>query len=144
MRNKRLLGQILVIGALAAASFSWAQAPVPATSPSGIQYVSGGVGLDEREAMQAQKDLYSVSLATALKRSGEYLSGVQIRILDARSRAVLVDHTMDGPWFFAALEPGQYEVEATYERAGAARQVRRNIIKVTSGASRRLVFHFDG
>jgi hypothetical protein len=48
----------------------------------GIPYVSGGVGVDEREAFVAMGKDYSLKLMFAIK-SGEYLSDVKVEISDS-------------------------------------------------------------
>ncbi len=48
----------------------------------------------------------------ATQGSGEYLSAVQVTILDANQSPVLSAESK-GPWFYAQLPPGDYSVEVT-------------------------------
>jgi hypothetical protein len=77
----------------------------------GIPYVSGGVGVDEREAFAAMGRDYSLKLMFAIK-GGEYLSDVKVEISDSIGKKVL-DAVADGPWFFTNLPPGKYKVNVT-------------------------------
>jgi hypothetical protein len=72
-----------------------------------VTFVSGGVGGDEQEAMQAMRADYNLSLLFSMKGSGDYLSDVKVNIADS-SHNTLVDAVSDGPMFFAKLKPGHY------------------------------------
>ena len=97
----------------AAVSFS-AETPAPplmVKDYEGIPYVSGGIGLDEREALSATASEYNLKIVFALKE-GNYLADASVLIKDAQGRTVL-DAVSDGPWFYARLPAGQYAVTAT-------------------------------
>lgn len=81
-------------------------------SDSGIRYVSGGVGESERSELDALASEFNLHLMFATQNSGEYLSAVQVKILDANNRPLLTALSK-GPWFYAQLPPGHYTVEAT-------------------------------
>jgi hypothetical protein len=74
-----------------------------------ISFISGGVGGDERDAMQAISKNYNLNLLFSLDGSGEYLSDVQVRIKDTAGNSLL-DTVADGPMFFAKLKPGRYDL----------------------------------
>jgi hypothetical protein len=79
---------------------------------NGVPYLSGGIGLDEREyitQMLARDYNFKLELAAA---NGDYISNVDVRITDSSGRVVLQVGT-GGPWLFARLSPGRYRVEAT-------------------------------
>jgi hypothetical protein len=79
----------------------------------GIAVKSGGVGLDERAALEAERDRYNVRLAFA-QTSGVYVSDVNVKI--TRPDGALVYEGRDeGPWFFAQLEPGTYRLIVDYD-----------------------------
>ncbi|MGA1286943.1 MAG: hypothetical protein ACO3ZK_05510 [Rubrivivax sp.] len=113
------------------------------TSSSGVAYLSGGAGADEREAMQAQRGRYSLWLTTAA-RSGAFLADVEVRVTPRPAGAPVLEHRMTGPWLYAALPAGLDIVGAT--AAAAARRpappVRANVT-IASGPARQLVLHFD-
>lgn len=85
--------------------------PLEGKTSNGIPYLSGGVGLDERETLRAPGIEDNLKLTFALKR-GNYLSDVNVRITDAAGHKVLAVISQ-GPWFFTRLPAGQYTVTAT-------------------------------
>ena len=74
-----------------------------------VTFVSGGVGADEQNAMQAIRADYNLSLLFSVQGTGEYMSDVKVRITDASGHAFL-DTVSDGPKLFAKLKPGRYIV----------------------------------
>lgn len=114
------------------------------TTPSGITYVSGGVGDAELVSLNEEKKQYSFWLTTAAKGSGSYLAAVQVRVLDARSRQSVLEHTMEGPWLFAALPKGRYVVEATLPADGIrAAQTQRKTTTIDPGDRHQMILYFD-
>ena len=107
------IGLILFVLGNAAVSFS-AETPAPplmVKDYEGIPYVSGGIGMDEREAMSAIASEYNLKIVFALKE-GNYLADASVLIKNEQGRTVL-DAVSDGPWFYARLPAGQYAVTAT-------------------------------
>ncbi|MCG6535620.1 MAG: carboxypeptidase-like regulatory domain-containing protein [Syntrophales bacterium LBB04] len=94
--------------------------PIEQKEYQGIAYFSGGIGVDEREAMTVMGRDYSLKLMCALK-SRAYLSDLKVTVSDGAGKVVL-DAASEGPWFFAKLPPGQYTVVVTI--AGNAKQSR--------------------
>ncbi len=99
--------------------------PVEQRQYQGIPYVSGGIGLDEREKLAAISKNYSLKLVFAIK-SREYLADVKVEISDSSGKNVL-DAVADGPWFFTNLPPGKYTVTVTLK--GKEKQNAVNIVK---------------
>jgi len=87
----------------------------------GISYISGGVGIDERAAMERMARGYNLKLVFA-EPSRPYLANVSVEIRDASGKR-LVETTDNGPWFFAKLPDGNYRVVATFEGKKEAREV---------------------
>ena len=113
MRKIGLIVLSLFVLSNTAVSFS-AETPAPplmVKEYEGIPYVSGGIGMDEREAMSAIASEYNLKIVFALKE-GNYLAGASVLIKDAQGKTVL-DTVSDGPWFYAKLPAGQYAVTAT-------------------------------
>ncbi len=113
MRKIGLIVLSLFVLSNAAVSFS-AETPAPplmVKDYEGIPYVSGGIGMDEREAMSAIASEYNLKIVFALKE-GNYLADASVLIKDAQGKTVL-DAVSDGPWFYAKLPAGQYAVTAT-------------------------------
>jgi hypothetical protein len=75
-----------------------------------ITFVSGGVGLDEVDAMRALKPNYNLHLLFAVK-SGEYLNDIEVAIFDKKGNVYLQTRSL-GPFMFVNLKPGSYYVKA--------------------------------
>ncbi len=94
-----------------------------------VTFVSGGVGGDERNEMQALRAGYNLNLLFSIRGTGEYLSDVKVVIADAGGNVVL-DALSDGPMLFAKLKPGRYVVSA--DRDGQVIQKRATVGKQRS------------
>jgi hypothetical protein len=75
-----------------------------------ITFVSGGVGLDEIDAMKALKPNYNLHLLFAIN-SGEYLSDIEVGIFDKKGNIYLQTLSL-GPFMLVNLKPGSYYVKA--------------------------------
>lgn len=85
-----------------------------------VPYLTGGVGLDEREAMEAKAAEEGMNLKVELtQRGGAFVSDVPIRITGADG-SVRLEITTEGPWLFARLPAGEYRVRA--ELRGAVQE----------------------
>lgn len=99
-------------------------------------YVSGGIGQDEANVLQAERAGYSLWVTTAAKGSGAYLSDVQLTIVDARQRVVF-DRALDGPWLMVDLAAGRYTV-----RAASGGEQHEAVTTVHAGDHHAMVFYF--
>ncbi|MBI3145388.1 MAG: carboxypeptidase regulatory-like domain-containing protein [Pseudogulbenkiania sp.] len=88
-----------------------------------VAFLSGGIGAEEAEAMKAVRQDYNLQLLFAGKGSGEYLAHVAVVVRNARGDAVL-DTVADGPYLYARLPSGQYQVSASYNDQSQTRKVR--------------------
>jgi len=100
-----------------------------------VPYVSGGIGEESRAELQAEADRYDLHVIFAL-RSGEYVSGAEVVLRDASGTSVLTT-SADGPWLYANIAPGNYEMTATL---GA--QTLAKTFSVPIRGSREVVFRF--
>jgi len=82
----------------------------PEKTYGNVNYVSGGVGLDESTAFKAAAKDYSLALLFA-QGQGEYLANVSVTIKDKAGNTVL-DTVSDGPMLLATLPPGNYRISA--------------------------------
>jgi hypothetical protein len=89
---------------------------------NGVTYISGGVGTDAVQALREVKGRYNLHLLFAVQGSGEYLSNVRVRLADQSGNTVL-DTVADGPYFFAKVRPGKYQVVADSEGRTMTRAV---------------------
>ena len=74
-----------------------------------VTFVTGGVGVDERNELDASRANYNLSLLFSVQSTGDYLSDVKIRITDLKGN-VFLETISDGPKLFAKLPPGRYIV----------------------------------
>ena len=98
--------------------------PAP-TSATTVPHISGGVGYDERDRLEAVKSQYNLRLLFAISGAGSYLSGVKVRIQDAKG-ATTLEAVSNGPWFFAQLPPGAYTL--TLDNQGQVQQRSVNVL----------------
>lgn len=80
-------------------------------TPSGVAWMSGGAGQDERLAMQAQASQYNLAMTFANRKSGAFRADVAVQVRDARGDVVLAAQGA-GPLLYAKLAPGTYRVTA--------------------------------
>ena len=104
---------------------------------SGIPYISGGIGEDERTALNAAAADYNLKLVFADKGGGHLLSDIKVSITGAKGASVL-EAVSDGPWFFAKLPPGAYKVSAT-----AGDQNQTHSVSVGKKRQSRVAFSFQ-
>jgi len=108
-------------GSLAAVSGVSASDDAVVQTAGSVTYVSGGVGTESIDRLNALAADFNLKLVFALS-SGEYVSGVRVAIADAKGTTVL-EATSDGPWFLARLPNGNYQVVATHADKALKRPV---------------------
>lgn len=104
---------------------------------SGVKYVSGGIGQDEILYMLSAFNNYSFKL-TNFRDQGKraYLSRVKVQISDGQGKQVLAD-TTKGPFLFADLPAGDYQVEANYMGQSQSKKV-----SISAGAQNSIQFNW--
>ena len=110
---------------LAHTAMLWGVVPAQAleTRQAGaIEYVSGGVGEEERAKLNEVRGRYNFHLTLA-QAGGEYLNGVQVRLTPAKQGDKVIEARAEGPQFFARLPPGEYLLTATYEGKAQSQKV---------------------
>ena len=131
--------------ALAAAALLLAVSQTPAFAAAaqpqqkqqnGVSYISGGVGLDEQNAMNALRADYNLRLTFATRQTGAYRSDVQLDIADAKGNSVL-SAASTGPMVFAKLPPGVYRISASAEGKTFKRSVR------LGNAPKQMILHWE-
>lgn len=147
--NKRLGGvaaAALLTMAAAAPAFVFAQdnasALPAATTVGNASFISGGIGLDESEAMKAAASNYALELVFSAKSDGKtpgasaaYTADVKVKITDRAGKTV-IDTVSQGPYLLANLPDGVYQVEASAD--GGTVKIQK--VTVKKGAHQRLVF----
>jgi hypothetical protein len=102
----------------------------------GVRLASGGVGLEERNYMEGMAERYNVKLIFALE-AGNYLSDIPVTI---RGETLVISTETAGPWLYAELPPGRYEIEARYDG-----QQQRETIEVGEGEPlQTMLFAWEG
>lgn len=91
--------------------------PIQVQTQGEVTFISGGVGVDEQNAMQAVRGEYNLSLLFSVAGTGEYLSDVRVHITDLGGNTYL-ETVSDGPKLFAKLKPGRYKI--TVDQDGRA------------------------
>ena len=139
MKLKNLAHWILVLGVSGPLLAGAADPSEPVLQPvteEGITYVSGGNGLEERQALDEVSGDYNLKLVFAEKGSGSYLADIKLSIMNMKGQKVL-EAVSDGPWFFAKLAPGRYKITAE-----AAGQTQAQQVKVGGGRLAQRYFYW--
>jgi hypothetical protein len=80
---------------------------------NGVKYLTGGVGSDERVAIQkTAQGNYNLQFVFA-EATGPYLARIRVKIQDTHGKT-LIDIPSSGPWFFANLPNGQYKITVSH------------------------------
>jgi hypothetical protein len=108
----------------------------------GIRYVSGGIGVSERTDLQTLSSQFNLHLMFATQGSGQYLSAVQVAILDANQSPVLSAES-DGPWFYVQLLPGDYSVEVTPTGHRGEDQTQRKTVHLNGASKSKMDFYWE-
>ena len=98
-----------------------ANGDVIAQTAGGVSYVSGGIGTESIERLNALAGDFNLKLVFALK-SGNYVSDVNVTIADAAGKTLL-DTTSEGPWFLTRLPVGNYQIVATFAGKAEKRSI---------------------
>ncbi|SDW21607.1 carboxypeptidase-like regulatory domain-containing protein [Thiocapsa roseopersicina] len=106
-----------------------------------IRYVSGGIGESERAELDALSSQFNLRLLFATEGSGEYLSSVQVNILDAQGGPILTAESK-GPWFLAQLPAGDYSVDVTPTGLRGQDETQRKTFSLDGSGQSRLDFYW--
>jgi hypothetical protein len=120
--------------------------PVRGYALEGHAFVAGGITIEDRKELHAEKARYSLWVATVAKPSGAYLSDVNLRIVERGGRGTLMfERVIEGPWLMVALPPGRYDVSGIYRaEPGGAEQVLSQSVNIAQrGQLRQVVLRFE-
>ncbi|MEJ2767127.1 carboxypeptidase-like regulatory domain-containing protein [Mycetohabitans sp. B46] len=128
MKNRHRMGlAMLAAGLLGVTSFATRAGAqdnngLPPVSTQGeVSYISGGVGLDESQALRREAPHWPLALRFTGSRN-EYLADVQVTITRASGQSVL-DTISQGPYMLIKLAPGRYTVRAQYKDAAQTKSI---------------------
>lgn len=113
--SKALLAGALSALALSAGAAAQAVPALPVVHKSGsVEYLSGGVGRDEAQAIEAAATHWPLTLEFAIKdgHRADFAADVKVTVRDAKGHAAL-EATAAGPFLLAKLPAGRYSVDAT-------------------------------
>lgn len=93
------------------------------SSESGAKYITGGVGDQQQAAMERRFSDYSFKLVNVRNQGqGAYVSKVDVSIQNKAGKTV-VKAVTEGPWLFADLEAGTYNLTAKFNGATQERKI---------------------
>ena len=118
MRGNRRIVWVL---ALVAAFVPGLAATGQAGTPEGVSYVSGGVGVDSQEQLDARAGEFNLKLVFTLTE-GNYVADVNVVVSDAKGQKI-IESLSEGPYFMARLPAGRYSVTATYDGKAQSRKL---------------------
>ncbi|CDG85268.1 carboxypeptidase-like regulatory domain-containing protein [Janthinobacterium agaricidamnosum] len=118
------------------AALAQSDSALPAIHKSGaVEYLSGGIGLDESTAIKSASKSWPLTLEFSVQSAqrAQFASDVKVEVHDAKGVLVL-QATAGGPYLLARLAPGSYRLQATLAGKSLQRQVR-----IKAGAPARVV-----
>ena len=134
--RRATLGFLLVLGIGFCSPFLAANAQ-EIRKDQGAPYVTGGIGVGERERLSAMANDFSLKARFAMQ-AGNYLADIQVTIEDAQGNKV-IETMADGPWLLVDLDPGSYKVIAT---SAVADETLRKDVQVQPASSTEVLFSF--
>lgn len=102
-----------------------ALASLPKVNTSnGIQYITGGIGSDESEAIIVEAKHWPILFMFSIVENGGrgiWVSNIRVIVSDSKNIPIL-DITCDGPLMLLKLMPGSYSVAANFDGVIQKRQ----------------------
>jgi hypothetical protein len=139
------LRRVFVASLLLGAPLVHADMLPPIQTRGDVQFVSGGIGKDEADAMKDAASQFPLTLEFAASderptqdASAPYVSDAVVAIRDAQGRGVLSARS-DGPLLLVRLPSGSYTVEAEWNGVRKQRSV-----SVVNDRRQHVVFDFAG
>jgi hypothetical protein len=105
----KLRTQAMAVALASALAASALAQPVEHRARNGVNWLSGGVSEDERDAMRDAAPGFNLQVVVAMSGSGEYRADVPVTVENLNGEPVL-NVVTDGPWLFANVPPGRYRV----------------------------------
>ncbi|PTR16177.1 hypothetical protein C8R31_102191 [Nitrosospira sp. Nsp2] len=142
---QKMMLALILAGAVVTPGFAEADEPAagsPAASPSlppvqsqgQTEFMTGGIGLDESEAIKKEGSSWPLMLefAQADTPRPEYISDAKVTIKD-KSGNVMLEANAEGPYMLIRLAPGRYSLYATHESVTLHRE-----LKLVKGQNRKI------
>lgn len=106
------------------------------SSAQEVKYLTGGIGLTEREQMAAAEKDYNLKVEMATT-AGFYVANAHVIIWD-KAGAMILEATSDGPLMLVSLPAGTYNVNIIYQD-----KEQKKTVTLDGKSSRKLVFVWD-
>jgi hypothetical protein len=139
----RIAVAAMLCAPVAGSAVAAAAAVPPEDLRGNVTYVTGGVGVDEAEAMRQAAAHYPLTIELAARPVPRdsyprdvYLANVRVEIRDEQGQS-LISTITDGPILLASLPPGRYIIDAEIRGVSQRRSV-----NVGNGAPQRVLFEF--
>ena len=133
---KQRLVLFTLLSSLSTASFAYISPPVlQAKSFHGTNYLTGGIGLDERHYIDARKSQFNLRIEMA-RIDGSYLGEGFAQVVDHHNR-IMLEAKFDGPILLADLPSGKYKVYTIFQG-----KVKKSHVSVPRNGQKRLVTHW--
>lgn len=103
----------------------FALAQIPETLHSdGVSYITGGVGEGETASILSESKQWPLMLEMSQIENGRgvWIFGAKIKIVNSKKQTIF-DAQADGPYMLINLEPGDYQIQATYQDVEQKRSV---------------------
>jgi len=133
----RRLAVVWSAALLAAAAAPPALALTRGATSQGRAFLAGGVGRDDVQGMEAERDRYSLWIITAARLSGAYLADVELSITNEKGVKVF-ERKLEGPWLMIDLPLGRYEVQARMAQESQSR-----VTTIHPGDHHQMVLYFS-
>ena len=80
-----------------------------------VEYLSGGIGVDEAEAIDniSQQGPLTLEFAVKDRMKADFVADVNVMVSDAKGHTALKAIT-NGPFLLARMRPGRYTVDAAF------------------------------
>lgn len=141
--HRMIAGGVLLAALMLWASLAWAQNLPGMQSRNGVQYLSGGIGKDEADAMKQAEAGFPLTLEFASSTSRQadderapHVSGTNVNIVDERGNDVL-NVRSEGPLLLVDLPSGRYTVDAQWNGVR-----KRKDISLTGDRRQHVMFDF--
>lgn len=104
---------------------------------NGIDYVAGGIGKEQAEAMKVAAQDYDLMLTFATD-GGKYLADIHLQIEDMNGNTLL-STVSKGPLFLANLPVGRYKITASAQETSHTR-----VVDIGGERPTKVVFQWSG
>lgn len=110
----------------------------PTQSANGVDFIMGGIGSDESEAMRAEGKWWPllIEFSEHTADGDVWISDTRVRILNASEQTVF-DQVCDGPFLLVNLPAGHYTIAAQHKAS-----IKIQKVQLVRGESRKVTMHW--